>query len=988
MQASSAQVVDLSQYVTVCTATQLHGTCKSFGPGTVSDLSVYGLSSNIVSIHVSSAVTLYLNDGVNLSGQPGIFNNDVMDLTANGWNSRAKSLKIENRYDTSCNNNQSQNGILLYRNTNFDTGGGCVLLTVDNNDLGKTLNFANGSSLQFVGNYINHYQAVIYVDANYGTSCGTFAVNQSDLLACFGKTASVRIQPYTPPTPANNLAPYAARDQAGSDAVVDNSLSTEWIAGHAKPIGFVFDQPQTIQDVVVFDRVQSSTDNNQINKTQLVFSDGTVINDIDMTSGGPRCAEVSFPAKTVSWVNIVPTDSSGNNGYREVQIWDTAGSVSSQNNCVKKYQYTPVSGNGPTPIMQNIAPQLTGGTYSMQQGQINPVYVQATDPGNNIVLSASNLPPSSTFIDYGHGLGSIAFASNSPAAGSSIQASNNSLSSSTVVTINITAAPSPTTTPCNTGWTCQDINNDGVQNLTTTYTPSTGIWTTQGSGSDIWGTTDHFHYNATPLSGDGSITAQLISQTNTNDWAKAGPMIRSGSVDNAAFYFPQQTPSNGISIEYRTATGASAQSIDGYQPPYALPYYLKASRTGNQYSAYVSQDGSTWTLIPNSTVTITDIGTNALAGLAVTSHDGSQVSTAVFSNVQVNTSAPPATTPCNTSWTCQDINNDGVQNLTTTYTSSTGTWSEQGSGSDIWGTTDHFHFNSTTLSGDGSLSAQLISQTNTSDWAKAGPMIRNSMADNAAYYFPQQTPANGISIEYRTANGATAQSIDGYSPPYALPYYLKASRTGNQYSAYISQDGSNWTLIPNSTVTINGIGSSALVGLAVTSHDGSQVSTAVFSNVHVSTGQSQTPPSGTVFEDFQNGIGSWWQGGGPVSLGQEGTNQFLRFTPGSGSSSESSRSVNTAALANYNSITVSINLHGATLMGGDASACYLNQGSGWKFVSLSDYVQQGQDGWQTVTIPLSAFSGFDKTQSFYTLGFRFWVNNASTIDVDNITFNP
>jgi hypothetical protein len=157
VQTSSAQVVDLSRYVTVCTATQLHGTCKSFGAGIVSDLSIYGLSSDIVSIHVSSAVTLYLNDGVNLSGQPGIFNNDSMDLTTNGWNSRAKSLKIENRYDTSCNNDQSQNGILLYRNTNVDPGGGCVLLTADNNDLGKTLNFANGSSLQFVGNYINHY---------------------------------------------------------------------------------------------------------------------------------------------------------------------------------------------------------------------------------------------------------------------------------------------------------------------------------------------------------------------------------------------------------------------------------------------------------------------------------------------------------------------------------------------------------------------------------------------------------------------------------------------------------------------------------------------------------------------------------------------------------------------------------------------------------------------------------------------------------------
>jgi hypothetical protein len=996
-QASSAQVVDLSQYVTLCSSVQLQGNCKSFGPGTVPDLSVYGLSSNVVSIHVSSSVTLFLNDGTNLSGQPGIFNNDVMDLTPNGWNSRAKSLKIENRYDTSCNSRPDQNGILLYRNTNFDPGGGCTLLTADNNDLGASLHFTNGTSLQFVGNYINHYQATIYVDANYGTACGTYSVNQSDLLNCASKTASIRIRPYTPPTPANNLASHASRDQAGSDAVVDNSLSTEWIGGHAKPIGFVFDGPQTIQDVVVFDRAQSPTDNNQINKIQLVFSDGTIINDIDMTSGGPRCAEASFPAKTVSWVNVVPTDSSGNNGYREVQIWDTAGSVSSQNNCVKKYQYTPPPGNGPAPIIQNIVPQVTGGTYTVQQGLVNPVYVQATDPGNGLSLSASNLPPSSTFTDYGNGLGAITFNSNTPTVGSypvTVQASNGWQTATTTVTINVTPPPPPATVTCNTGWTCEDISNDGIQTLTTTYTPSTATWSVQGSGSDIWGTTDHFHFNFAPLSGDGSVSAQLVSQTNTNAWAKAGPMIRGSDANNAAFYFPQQTPANGISVQYRTASGAMAQSIDGYHPSFGLPYYLKASRIGNQYSAYISQDGASWTLIPNSTVAIDGLGANAAAGLAVTSHDGSQVSTAVYYDGQINATpqptTPPSTVPCNAGWTCQDINNDGVQDLVSTYTPATGVWSVQGSGSDIWGGTDHFHFNSTALSGDGSLSAQLISQTNTNAWAKAGPMIRSSAANNAAYYFPQQTPANGISVQYRSTDGATAQSIDGYNPPYALPYYLKASRVGNQYSTYISQDGANWTLIPNSTITINSIGSSALAGLAVTSHDSSQVSTAVFANVQLSTSQGLTPspsPTGAVFEDFQSGIGAWWQGGGPVSSGQEGSNQFLRFTPGAGSASESNHAVYSAALANYNSITVSINLHGTTLLGNDASALYLYQGTGWKFVPLSDYVQQGKDGWQTVSIPLSAFSGFDKSQSFDSLGFRFWVNNTSTIDIDNIIVN-
>src|SRR5205085_1342304 len=97
------------------------------------------------------------------------------------------------------------------------------------------------------------------------------------------------------------------------------------VGGNKVPLGFVFANPVTIQSVVVFDRKQNNPDNNQINTAELVFSDGTIITGIDMTSGGPRCAEVDFSPKQVSWVNVVPTDASGNNGYSEVQIWDTTG---------------------------------------------------------------------------------------------------------------------------------------------------------------------------------------------------------------------------------------------------------------------------------------------------------------------------------------------------------------------------------------------------------------------------------------------------------------------------------------------------------------------------------------------------------------------------------------------------------------------------------------------------------------------------------------
>src|SRR3989442_3438759 len=75
--------------------------------------------------------------------------------------------------------------------------------------------------------------------------------------------------------------------------------------------------PVTNHRVVVWDRKQSSSDNNQINKLKLSFSDGTSTGSINMISLGPRCADVTFPEKTVTWLHIIPVDASGNNGYSE-----------------------------------------------------------------------------------------------------------------------------------------------------------------------------------------------------------------------------------------------------------------------------------------------------------------------------------------------------------------------------------------------------------------------------------------------------------------------------------------------------------------------------------------------------------------------------------------------------------------------------------------------------------------------------------------------
>ena len=53
-----------------------------------------------------------------------------------------------------------------------------------------------------------------------------------------------------------------------------------------------------------------------------------------------------------------------------------------------------------------------------------------------------------------------------------------------------------------------------------------GVFTLHASGGDVWGAADAFHYVYQTLNGDGTIVAHVASQENSNEWAKAGLMIR------------------------------------------------------------------------------------------------------------------------------------------------------------------------------------------------------------------------------------------------------------------------------------------------------------------------------------------------------------------------------------------------------------------------------------------------------------------------------
>ncbi len=76
------------------------------------------------------------------------------------------------------------------------------------------------------------------------------------------------------------------------------------------------------------------------------------------------------------------------------------------------------------------------------------------------------------------------------------------------------------------------------------------------------------------------------------------------------------------------------------------------------------------------------------------------------------------------------------------------------SGSDIWGQHDQFHYVWYDLPGDGQMVARVLSQDATDSWAKAGIMLRDTVADNATNVFLALTPHHSVTFQWRGATNA------------------------------------------------------------------------------------------------------------------------------------------------------------------------------------------------------------------------------------------
>ncbi len=168
-----------------------------------------------------------------------------------------------------------------------------------------------------------------------------------------------------------------------------------------------------------------------------------------------------------------------------------------------------------------------------------------------------------------------------------------------------------------------------------------------------------------------------------------------------------------------------------------------------------------------------------------------------------------------------------------------GTYTMTGSGADIWGTSDEFHFAFKELTSPGSIIAKVESVEQTHGWAKAGVMLRDTLDMDSIHAMMIVSATQGVSFQRRrsAAGVSFATDIAGIS----APQWVKIERdVSGAVTASYSADGISWTQVGNESMKMN---IPMYIGLAVTAHNASEVCEAKFSNVSI---------TGTVSEQWKD----------------------------------------------------------------------------------------------------------------------------------------
>ncbi|MGC3989748.1 MAG: RICIN domain-containing protein [Chthoniobacteraceae bacterium] len=199
-------------------------------------------------------------------------------------------------------------------------------------------------------------------------------------------------------------------------------------------------------------------------------------------------------------------------------------------------------------------------------------------------------------------------------------------------------APSAITFPAATSLTT-GVSNAEIGNATPAGSSaySSGVWTVQGAGSDIWGTADNCHFTYKAVTGDFAIVAKVNGISSTSTSAKAGLMIRPDLTSGNTRAWIAVTNKSTVEQNFQTLSGVyggSNYATKSLSITTSGTYWLKIERLSNIITGYISQDGTNWAATDVS-ASYDSIPDTLDVGLVLCSVTNGTLATGTFSNVQI-----------------------------------------------------------------------------------------------------------------------------------------------------------------------------------------------------------------------------------------------------------------------------------------------------------------------------------------------------------------
>lgn len=185
-------------------------------------------------------------------------------------------------------------------------------------------------------------------------------------------------------------------------------------------------------------------------------------------------------------------------------------------------------------------------------------------------------------------------------------------------------------------WNSMDIGSPHAEGFVE-YDKNTGVFSLAGSGDDIWGHSDEFHFMYQQVQGDCGIAIKVNSLLKTHSNAKTGLMIRESLDPDSAFVDLVIYPGGGVRFQQRAEDGTPATTLASA----TSGAFLKLIRSENTFRAFVSEDGANWTQIGSSINH--KMGRSVYIGVPACSHCDGALTEAKIQNVSIKKRLASAT---------------------------------------------------------------------------------------------------------------------------------------------------------------------------------------------------------------------------------------------------------------------------------------------------------------------------------------------------------